>query len=359
MDTIETDGIVLGFEREGGIIDRLTIDATSAGGAKPLRPLHRAPWLESGEALPTSVAPIEARLAGDFFCAPFAQASAEVAIHGWAANGTWEPAGQDTAADGAVTATYRLQHDIQGARLTKHITLSPGHPVVYQRHVLSGGEGLLPVAHHAMLHVPGGARLSFSTKQSGVTPGQSMEPDPARGRSILKYPQRFDDLASVSRADGGVVDASFYPFASSHEDLIILTERSEARLGWSAAVALKDGFVFFAVKDAVALPQTVLWMSNGGRDYPPWNGRHRAVIGIEEAATGIHLDASSTEARPGIPLAAGRTASIAYAFGAIAVPDGWSRIADIALAGNTLVLTDAGGGTRALPFRGEHFDQTR
>ena len=127
---------------------------------------------------------------------------------------------------------------------------------------------------------------------------------------------------------------SFYPFAAHHEDLIVLTERPGTRLGWSAAVAVKDGFVFFAVKDAAALPQTVLWMSNGGRDYPPWNGRHRAVIGIEEAATGIHLPGSSAEPRPGIRLEPGTTASIAYAFGAIAVPEGWSRIADITVMGN-------------------------
>ena len=26
----------------------------------------------------------------------------------------------------------------------------------------------------------------------------------------------------------------------------------------------------------------MLWFSNGGRDYPPWNGRHVGVLGIEE-----------------------------------------------------------------------------
>ena len=326
---------------------------------QPLRPLHRAPWVESGEALPGSVAPIEARLAGDFFCAPFGQASADVAIHGWAANGTWEPVGTETGVDGAMTATYRLRQAIQRAQLVKHITLCPGHPIVYQRHVLSGGEGILPVAHHAMLHVPGGAALSFSAKQHGATPGKGLETDPARGRSILAYPQRFDDLSSVRRADGTTVDASVYPFAESHEDLVVLTEMPGTRLGWSAAVAAKDGFVFFAVKDAASLPQTVLWMSNGGRDYPPWNGRHRAVIGIEEAAIGDPLSDAASGEQPGILLAANRTTEIAYAFGAIAVPPGWSRIVDIAVDADRLVLTDVGGETRDLPFRSAHFEASR
>ena len=359
METIAVDGIALSFETESGIIDRLTIGAASAGGTQPLRPLHRAPWVESGETLPDFVAPIEARLAGDFFCAPFGPASAEVAIHGWAANGSWEPAGTDVAGDGALTASFHLRQAIQGARLVKEITLCPGHPIVYQRHALSGGNVLLPVAHHAMLHVPGGAALSFSAKLHGATPGQGLETDPARGRSILSYPQRFDALSSVKRADGTTVDASVYPFAESHEDLIILTEKPGARLGWSAAVAVKEGFVFFAVKDAAALPQTVLWMSNGGRDYPPWNGRHRAVIGIEEASIGDPLSDAASGAQGGIRLEPDRTTSIAYAFGAIAVPSCWTGIVDIAVKGDRLVLTDASGATRDLPFLGAHFDAPR
>ena len=141
-----------------------------------------------------------------------------------------------------------------------------------------------------MLHLPGGAALSFSSKDHGATMATALETDPARGRSILRYPQRFTDMASVALADGGTVDATVYPFAQSHEDLIVLTEAKGASLGWSAAVAASQGFVFFAIKDARVLPQTILWMSNGGRDYTPWNGRHRAVIGIEEAVTGLLLD---------------------------------------------------------------------
>ena len=57
------------------------------------------------------------------------------------------------------------------------------------------------------------------------------------------------------------------------------------RIGWSAAVAAADGFVFFAVKDAQMLCQTSLWMSNGGRFFAPWSSRHRAVLGIEEGTT--------------------------------------------------------------------------
>ncbi|WP_442582449.1 hypothetical protein ACSBOB_11090 [Mesorhizobium sp. ASY16-5R] len=356
MDRIATDGIMVAFNREGGIIDDLVIEAA---GGPTLRPLHKAPWVRDGEALPGHVAPVERRLAGDFFCAPFGVATTEAAIHGWAANGDWDSQGMTTAVNGSVTAAYRLRQPIDGASLTKRITLHPGHPVVYQEHVFEGGSGRLPVAHHAMLHVPGGAQLSFSPKIGGGTPAAALESDPAKGRSILAYPQQFETLSSVRRADGRTVDASFYPFDSAHEDLMMMSEAPGTRIGWSAALAAKDGFLFFAVKDAMLLPQTILWMSNGGRDYAPWNGRHRAVIGIEEGAAdlGINLAQPGKPAEPpsGLSLSPGATTSIRYAFGAIAAPLGWTRVVDIAVDAGKITLADASGDTRTLPFLGSHF----
>jgi hypothetical protein len=361
MDTIAADGISLAFDPVGGIINELVIAADGAG---ELRPMHRAPWLSSGEPLPPDVAPVERRLAGDFFCAPFAESRAGVPIHGWAANGTWENAGTTLDTYGRVTATYCLRQTIEGARLTKHITLCPGHPVVYQSHVFEGGAGHIPIAHHAMLHVPGGARLSFSTKSRGRTPATPLETDPLRGRSILVYPQEFEALTAVRRADGGLSDASFYPFDEKHEDLVVLSEMPGVSLGWSAALAKQDGFLFFAVKDAQRLPQTVLWMSNGGRSYAPWNSRHEAVIGIEEAAVGFHLPANRSGEdgdgglATGLSLGKDKTTTVRYAFGAIPAPRHWTQVSDIQMTADSITLTDSGGDTRTVPFLGNHFGET-
>ena len=353
MDRIAADGITVAFNPQGGVIDDLLIEP--AGGT-PLRPLHKAPWVRDGEVLPDHVAPVERRLAGDFFCAPFGRRGDGLPIHGWAANGEWENAGIETAAGGTVTATYRLRQPVDGARLTKRISLHPGHPIVYQEHVFEGGSGRLPVAHHAMLHVPGGAQLSFSPKIGGGTPAAALEPDPARGRSVLAYPQTFENLSAVRRGDGKNVDASFYPFDQSHEDLVVMSEAAGARIGWSAALAERDGFLFFAVKDAALLPQTVLWMSNGGRNYAPWNGRHRAVIGIEEGAADVGISFGAKGDEPsGVTLEPGKTVAIRYAFGAIAAPTGWTRVSDVKAETGKLTLTDTGGDTRILPFRGDHF----
>jgi hypothetical protein len=358
MDRIATSGIALSFNPDGGIIDALTIDTADG----PLQPLHRAPWLRTGEQLPSSVAPVEARLAGDFFCAPFGIPTPDAPIHGWAANGHWVADGGSETADGALTARYRLEQKISGAQLAKEITLVAGQPIVYQRHMFTGDAGLIPIAHHAMIHVPGGAQLSFSPKAFGKTMNGAPETDPARGRSIFAYPQTFSSLKTVKLANGRTADASRYPFDDGHEDLSVLAEAPGTKLGWSAAVAVNDGFVFFAVKDATRLPETILWMSNGGRTYSPWNSRHRAVIGIEEAATSAHaiheLAGSPSPSPAGLVtgLDLGGEVSIRYAFGAIVVPTGWSEVARIEAAETTLTLHDVGGGSIALPFMGSHFE---
>lgn len=358
MDRIAANGIALDFNPDGGTIDRLVVDTADG----PLEPLHRAPWVRSGEALPESVAPIEKRLAGDFFCAPFGNFSADTPIHGWSANGSWKAAGQTEAANGAVTARYELEQTISGASLSKEITLVAGQPIVYQRHVFSGGTGKIPVAHHAMIHVPGGAQLSFSPKSFGKTPEVALETDPARGNSIFAYPQRFETLKAVKLRDGHTVDASVYPLDTGHEDLSVQVEVPDNKLGWSAAVAAKDGFVFFAVKDATKLPETILWMSNGGRSYSPWNSRHLAVVGIEEAATPAHATGWFSDVSAPSPIGQatgvefGGEQVIRYAFGAIRVPSGWREIVGIEAMNELLTLRDVGGGSVTLPFLGRYFE---
>jgi hypothetical protein len=348
MDVISADGISIQFDREGGIIADLAITCDG----RTIRPLHRAPWVDSGETLPDDIAPIERKLAGDFFCAPFAKAESGAPIHGWPANGPWS-GGVKTQPDGLVTAKYALKALVSNAAIAKYVALLPGSPIVYQQHLFVGGSGSVTVGHHAMVHVPGGAKLSFSPKSFGRMPATAPETDPQRGRSLLAYPQEFISLSAVRLAGGGLVDASRYPFGTRHEDLVVLSEKPGNTIGWSAAVAAEDGFAFFALKDARMLPQTVLWMSNGGRFYPPWSGRHTAVLGIEEVASDLHLRPGETPPdglQVAVELRGMRAAEIRYAFGAIPLPSGWAEITDIRVVGATLILADRGGGKQLVPF---------
>ena len=354
---LSVPGLTVLFDPQGGRIDDMMIE--TGGRETPLRPLHRAPWADHPEDLPEAIAPVERHLAGDFFCAPFGNQPGQP-IHGWTANGTWVPGSIETDHGGALTARYRLDRTVQGARVDKLLTLRPDHPFLYQIHHFEGGSGHLPVAHHAMIRVPGGARLSFSRKRFGLTPNEPLESDPARGRSRLAYPQRFEMLSQVATANGAMIDATRYPFDNSHEDIVVLAE-AEPGIAWSSALAADDGFLFFAVKDSRYLPETILWMSHGGRDYAPWLGRHTHVLGIEEAATSCHVNGHFTSAAGPddhgltMGLTLGGTIEIRYGFGAIPAPSGWARVSDIRIGRETLTLVDIGGDSRTLPFDGAHF----
>jgi hypothetical protein len=126
--------------------------------------------------------------------------------------------------------------------------------------------------------------LSFSPKGWIETPRASRQPSANASRAWLRYPSRSDDL-TLPMADGGVADLTRYPFAERHEDLVMLVEKPGNELGWAAAVRPDMASVFLTLKNPADYPVTILWFSNGGRDFPPWNGRHTAVLGMEEGRT--------------------------------------------------------------------------
>ncbi len=243
--------------------------------------LHKAPWI--GEPMPAGAAPHLGRLAGDFFCAPFGDASADGAPgHGWPANTTWTHLGTQRKG-GETVARFQLDRKAMGADLEKELRLVDGHPFLYQRHVFTGGHADgMAVANHAMVSLPNGGRLSFSPKRWWETPKIPLEPDPARGRSLLACPARSDDPTRFPLAAGGVADITRYPFAERHEDFIAGVEAEGSRLGWTAVARETEADIFISLRNPARLPMTQLWFSNGGRDYAPWNGRHVGCLGVEE-----------------------------------------------------------------------------
>jgi hypothetical protein len=68
---------------------------------------------------------------------------------------------------------------------------------------------------------------------------------------------------------------------------------------WVAATFPAEGYVWFALKDPRVLRQTLLWHSNGGRHYPPWNGRHVNVLGIEDLTSYFAFGVAES-ARPNV-----------------------------------------------------------
>lgn len=304
IHAFDLDPVSLSIDLSVGHIADLKI----RDGQRTLTPLHRAPWVDDPDLVfPDTTPPNVRRLSGDFFCAPFGRNDVEEApSHGWPANSAWDHV--DTLKlDDRLTAIFRLRKLVMGAVVEKRITLIAGHPFVYQEHSFSGGAGSVSAAHHVMVHMAQGGDLAFSPKQGAQTPPEALEPDPARGRSILAYPAETADLTAFPLADGGVADLTRYPVGKSHEDFLTLVEAPGCPLGWSVVSRKAEQDRVIVLKRPEILPVTMLWMSNGGRDYAPWSGRHTGVLGIEDARASPLGHAESCRenelTRKGIPTA--------------------------------------------------------
>jgi hypothetical protein len=355
--TLEAAGIRAVLDLRVGHVRSLEIG--QAG--RTIEPLHGAPWVDDPAITEDATIDKVLRfLSGDFFCAPFGTSDLDDAPpHGWSANASWKPIEASARQPGQTVARYELEQRILGARLIKEFSLRDGHPFLYQRHIFIGGEGALPVANHGMTRFDAPGALSFSPKLFGETPRSAVEPDPARGRSKLRYPSRFTDLTKVLMADGGFADVTGYPIASAHEEFLSLIENPENPLGWAAALRPDKRDIFITLKNPKDYPITMMWFSNGGRDYPPWNGRHRSVLGLEEGRTyaGYGHKASIADnawTRQGIATALALDpdgeVEVRNVIGGVALPEGWSKVASVTAEPSRLTILDRDGGSLSAPF---------
>ncbi len=326
-----------------------------------LKPLYTAPWVDDPAiANDDSIPPNLRALSGDFFCAPFGGTDEEaVPSHGWPANSRWEHMDTLPHPKGGAVSRYALQKPILGASLIKEVTLRDGHPFVYQRHIFEGGAGAISVASHAMTKFSTRGRLSFSPKAYAETPKQPLESDPARGRHALAYPARFADLGKAPLMGGDTTDLRSYPIAARHEDFVMLVEAPGSSLGWAAAIREDAADVILSLKNPKDFPVTMLWFSNGGRDYSPWNSRNIGVLGIEEGrAWSAHGYAASVAPNPlsqsGVPtvlnLNPGGTAEVRHVIGGLPLPAGWTEIGAVEAAKDVLTLHDASKTSYNAPY---------
>ncbi len=315
--------------------------------------MHRAPWVGTGISLPAGAPPHQAHLEGDFFCAPFSDASIDSApLHGWPANAVWRT--DQASLPGNLHGT--LERKVMGATVTKELSLVDNHPFLYQRHVFVGGQGAISAANHAMVGLPNGGHLRFSPKRWFETPSGAPETDPSRGRSALRYPARSTDPRLFPAASGGTIDLTQYPFGPAHEDFVIGLESPDSPLGWTAVTRPDKGDLYISLRNPRRLPMTMLWHSNGGRDYAPWLGRHTGCLGIEEgialpmlnSAASLLTDSGQDHALMLDPDGHTETHHIT---GCILWPSG-DGVQRITLRGDLLVVKGDSGATRTVPVDG-------
>jgi hypothetical protein len=284
-------------------------------------------------------------LRGDFFCAPFGGNETEYRgerhpAHGETANARWHLESIKQS-DAGTELHLSLKTKVRAGRVDKHLSLRPGETALYCRHILSGMSGKMALGHHATLKFPdaaGSGLVSTSPLSDGQVLPVPFEIPAQRGYSSLKTGARFSRLDRVPAADGTQADLSRYPARPGFEDLVMVTHQAAPDFAWTAVTFPEERYVWFALKDPRVLRSTVLWLSHGGRHYPPWNGRHLSVMGLEDVTAYFHLGlAESVRKNPAnrrgiatcLTLKPRQPLIVNYIMGVAAIPAQWGRVKSI------------------------------
>lgn len=326
---IESDRVRVAITREAGMIAPVEFQLDDH---RSVSPYALAPWKpdEIDPALP----PLLKVLRGDFFCLPFGPQD-DGDPHGASANREWQ---LESHHDDSIS--LKMNAADGGAQIRKFITLKPNQSALYQKIEVHGLSGEWSYGNHPILdlsHLPDGAgRLSVSPfRWASVYPGLFSSPE-RNERQALKPNARFDSLTAVPTADGDTTDLTRYPARAGNDDLVMMVNQASTDtqpFAWSAAVL--DGYVWFSLKNPHDFPATLFWLSNGGRDDAPWNGRHSGRVGIEEVCSHFSDGVATSRQHPleGIPtthsFSPEQTTTLPIIQAVAAVPDDFGMVTHI------------------------------
>lgn len=334
-----------------------------------IQPYSVSPWCN--EKLSATTPKILKVLRGDFFCLPFGGNTDPFRgerhpVHGETANRKWQFERLERKT-GSATLHLSMRTSVRRGRVDKRITLRDGHNAVYCQHVVSGMSGPMNFGHHATLKFPdqpGSGVLTHSPIQFGMVSPQAAENPETFGYSILKPGAKFSQLRRVPTMTGEWADLSRYPARRGFEDIALLATKPVSPFAWIAVTFPAEGYVWFALKDPRVLRQTLLWHSNGGRHYAPWNSRHLNVLGIEDLTSFFHYGLAQS-ARPNqltklglqtcLNLTPKKPLTVNYIMAVAIVPRGFNDTKHIEPArnGQDVKLISSGGKSVTVPLRAD------
>lgn len=342
----------------GGHVGPVTFDRSG----RRLQPYSVAPWAEEENDPP--LRPVIKALRGDFFCMPFGGNATSFRgekhpVHGETANARWRFESLETK-EGRTSLHLSLKTKVRLGRVDKEISLLNGQNTLYSQHVVSGMSGPMSLGHHAMLKfpdLPGSGLVSTSRFVYAQVLPRPFELPEKRGYSCLKPGAQFESLEEVPTVTGETADLTHYPARRGFEDLVMLVSDADAPFAWTAVAFPNQRFVWFALKEPRILRETVLWISNGGRHYPPWNGRHVNVMGLEEVTSYFHLGLAESVRKNPVSDRGFRTCLglnprkplvVPYIMGVTEIPAGFDRVVAIRAAqGNQAIILQSASGRQA------------
>ena len=327
--------------------------------AGDIQPFSIAPWAE--EPLAPDTPDLLKTLRGDFFCAPFGGNGTPWRTerhppHGEVASSVWTSPQVSAPQPGVQCFEATLAQTVRPGTATKHIELRDGETNLYLRHTLSGMSGPMCLAHHAMLKCPDGdpGHIALSPYRTGqVFPAQFENPS-IGGYSALKQGARFTRLEAVPLLSGESTDVTRFPARDGFDDLLMVTTRPCTQPAWSTVSFPAHGYLWFSLRDVNVLKSTVLWLSNGGRHYAPWNGRHRRVLGVEDVTANFHFGLAESvqpndRSKRGLPtqlrLNPKKPTIVNYIMGVVPIPPNFDGVKTIRFKPRLIRLTSHSGAT--------------
>lgn len=300
----------LSLHATGGMLGDLSFILDNG---REVAPLHQAPWL--GEDIKTGD-PMLHNLRGEFVCLPYGapyggdpvaadwrQAAAtpidardgaltpeDALLHGHCAVADWQLVDRSSN-HVSISVDYPDAHPIR--RLTRTVSIAPEVGAVeFELAVEARRPCRRPLGLHPSFALPCTVG-AFEIRPDGYAFGLVHPCGPEPGISSASAGAGFERLDAVPLADGTTGAFDRLPLAKACEEVLMLA-------GTKGGVTLVDRSHDVAYRlewDANLLPSLILWISNRGRTYAPWNGRNLCV-GVEPVAAAFLGAASGLADNP-------------------------------------------------------------
>lgn len=297
----------------GGVLSSLTWSAQE-GAEQAI--FYRAPWLDE-DAAQQMLPPLFQHLAGEWVGVPFGcvQTSDNLfssdAPHGLPVNGHWQCQCHD---QHSIQLRYDYEQDYPLQRLLRRIDLQNDGVVDFSLTIHARDNCQFPVGIHPIFPSGGEAGnviIDAGESDGGITYPYTVEP----GSSQALPGSTFSHLSEVPAVAGGYLDLRKLPLSRNTEEIVqLLKPHSPITLRYP-----KSKLRIELLWDTRLLPHCLLWISNGGRKSPPWEGKN-FCLGVEPVCSAWDLGPDSmtpnllqqSGARTCIALQAGEQFTVKY-----------------------------------------------
>lgn len=280
---------VLSVERRGGMLGPVLFVLPDG---RQIAPFAVAPWFAEPEA--RGLPGLMRRLRAEGPCVPsgfdedrparfgWPASHAAEAIdegHGLGSNHDWAFA-DERGGSVAPRIDYPADHPI--ARLERRILPGLGAPAIdLELTVHPCRDCLLPVGVHPTFRLPqepGGFEIAIDAQTEIATCPGDLD------ASSILVPGQFAPVSAVPLRAGGTLDIRKLPLPVNAEEVVqVLDGRGAMRLRNRA-----EGYDVRLSWNAEDFPSCLLWLSNRGRTFEPWSGRHLA-LGVEPVCSAFDL----------------------------------------------------------------------